>query len=132
MEKIEPFLLEQKACFVTHYPIQMGALAAQEPSKPFVERVEAYLNGIEICNGYLELNDAIVLNKRFKTTLLKRATLNRDLLFENAMNFGMPACAGNALGIDRVIAILLGLNNISPLFPIPFLSQFSKGTVAFE
>lgn len=51
MEKIEPHLLQQKACFVTHYPIQMGALAAQETiydndqglkQKPFVERMEAF------------------------------------------------------------------------------------------
>ncbi len=148
MEKIEPFLGQQKACFVTHYPIQMGALAAQEfiknpvenenkipvksVQKPFVERMEAFIDGVEICNGYLELNDAKILNERFHKTLSKRPHLNQDPQFANAMDFGLPPCAGNALGIDRVIAILIGLKSISPLFPIPFLSQFPKDSVAWE
>jgi elongation factor P--(R)-beta-lysine ligase len=148
MEKIEPFLEQQKACFVTHYPIQMGALASQESikspdkneentsikhiQKPFVERMEAFLNGVEICNGYLELNDAKDLKQRFQKTFSERPHLNPDPQFENAMDFGLPPCAGNALGIDRVIAILLGLESISPLYPIPFLSQFPKGSIAWE
>lgn len=148
MEKIEPFLEQQKACFVTHYPIQMSALAAQETlkgsnetekntsihktQKPFVERMEAFLNGVEICNGYLELNDAKILQQRFQKTFLERPHLNPDPQFENIMEFGLPPCAGNALGIDRVIAVLLGLNTISPLYPIPFLSQFPKESVAWE
>lgn len=141
MEKIEPFLLQQKACFVTHYPIQMGALARQEihkndqgdyVTKPFVERMEAYLNGIEICNGYNELNQADILLSRFHQTKMLRNDLIPDFGFENAMQFGMPTCSGNALGIDRVIAVLLELDNISTLYPIPFLSQFPTGTVAWE
>ena len=141
MEKIEPFLQQQKVCFVTHYPIQMGALAAQEKvnisdnetiSKPFVERMEAFINGIEICNGYLELTDAKELNERFQKTKNLRSELKSDAHFENVMQFGLPVCSGNALGIDRVIAILLGLNEISSLYPIPFLSQFPKENVAWE
>ncbi|MBX9836851.1 amino acid--tRNA ligase-related protein [Silvanigrella sp.] len=141
MEKIEPFLLQQKACFVTHYPIQMGALAAQETSlnsnnetihKPYVERLEAYINGVEICNGYFELNDAHVLKERFQKTKTIRNELKSDLQFENAMKFGLPPCSGNALGIDRVISLLLGLEQISNLYPIPFLSQFPKDSVAWE
>ena len=142
MEKIEPFLEQQKACFVTHYPIQMGALAAQECVnhpihsetlfKPFVERMEAYLNGIEICNGYYELIDANILKERFQKTKLLRPELKSDIQFEKIMGFGLPNCSGNALGIDRVISILLGLKEISTLYPIPFLSQFPKKSVAWE
>lgn len=148
MEKIEPFLLQQKACFVTHYPIQMGALAAQEIEahkineenkevdsytyKPFVERMEAFLCGIEICNGYYELNDAHTIHERFQKTIKIRPDLMPDPQFENAMQFGLPPCSGNALGIDRVIAILLGLKNISSLYPIPFLSQFPNDSIAWE
>lgn len=130
MEKIEPYLARQKACFVTHYPIQMGALAAQEEGKPYVERAEAFINGIEICNAYLELVDAKNFNQRLEKTNAQNVTLSRDPLFENAMNFGLPPCAGNALGLDRVIAILLGQTSISSFYPIPFLSQFLENTVA--
>lgn len=141
MEKIEPFLLEQKACFVTHYPIQMGALATQEKVqtaageiklKPYVERMEAYLYGVEICNGYFELNDAAILLDRFNKTKSFRKDLQTDSGFEKAMQFGLPTCSGNALGIDRVIATLLELKEISLLFPIPFLSQFPTDSVAWE
>lgn len=135
MEKIEPFLKEQKACFVTHYPMQMAALACVEITKSgektnFVERVEAYLDGIEICNGYLELVDAKVLEKRVQQTKKIRPELMVDTMFQNAMEFGLPPCAGNALGLERVIALLLGEKNIANLIPIPFLSQFKEGTIA--
>lgn len=132
MEKVEPYLKSQKACFVTHYPIQMGALAAQEKGKPYVERAEAFLYGVEICNAYLELVDAKNFQQRLEKTKSQVSNLAQDPLFENAMAFGLPPCAGNALGIDRVIALLLGQKSISSLYPIPFLSQFLKNTVAEE
>ena len=140
MEKIEPYLKEQKACFVTHYPIQMAALAAPETiiegekeiTTNFVHRAEAYLNGIEICNAYLELVDAKLLNTRILETQKTKPDVARDPVFENAMKFGLPPCAGNALGLDRVIAILCELPHVSHMLPIPFLSQFLKGSVAEE
>lgn len=134
MEKIEPFLTSQKACFVTHYPTRMGALARVSRNPQFVERFEAYLNGVEICNGYHELTDTEELKKRFNSIEQKRSDGNivRDQIFERTMEFGLPPCAGNALGIDRVLAILLGAPSIAKLLPIPFLSQFPKNTVAPE
>ncbi|MES2616226.1 MAG: amino acid--tRNA ligase-related protein [Bdellovibrionota bacterium] len=132
MEKIEPYLKEQKACFVTHYPVQMAALAAVEKDTNFALRGEAFLHGIEICNAYQELVDAKILQDRVLKSKELRPNLMQDELFENAMNFGLPPCAGNALGIDRVIALLLGEKNISSLYPIPFLAQFPKGVVAEE
>lgn len=130
MEKVEPFLKEQRACFVSHYPIQMAALAAPEAGKPFAHRAEGYLFGHEICNAYLELVDSEILCTRFSRTQNLKPQVQRDPLFENAMAFGLPPCAGNALGIDRVIALLVGTEKIADLYPIPFLSQFLKGTVA--
>ena len=132
MEKIEPYLKEQKACFVTHYPIQMAALAAVEKGTYFAERAEAFLHGVEICNAYLELVDAKLLQERILKTQSQKPDILRDNLFENAMNFGLPPCAGNALGLDRVIALLLGVEDISSLYPIPFLAQFLPGIVAKE
>lgn len=132
MEKIEPFLKEQRACFVSHYPIQMAALAAPEVGKPFAHRAEGYLFGHEICNAYLELVDSELLCARFAHTQRLKPQVQRDPVFENAMAFGLPPCAGNALGIDRVIALLVGTEKIADLYPIPFLSQFLKNTIAAE
>lgn len=123
MEKIEPFLKQQIACFVTGYPAQMGALATNDPqNSSFVQRTEAYLFGVEICNGYQELVDAKEFQNRLEKILKeKNGNMQRDLAFENAMKSGLPPCAGNALGIDRVIALLLDLENIQALFPLPFV-----------
>ncbi len=132
MEKIEPYLKEQKACFVTHFPIQMGALAKKEKGLPFVERFEAYLMGIEICNGYQELTDSADLENRFSLISARKSNVVRDEIFEKYMKFGLPTCAGNAFGVDRVIAILLGETSISESLPISFLSQFCDKTVAHE
>jgi elongation factor P--beta-lysine ligase len=54
----------------------------------------------------------------------------RDAVFEDVMAHGLPSCSGNALGLDRVAALLLGFESIAPLFCLPFLSQFPKGAVA--
>ena len=134
MEKVEPLLQREVACFVTNYPIQMAALACENPeNKNFALRAEAYLNGIEICNAYQELNEFSVLETRFHKSLDARPdVLMSDKVFENAMKFGLPKCAGNALGIDRVIAILCGEKQISNLKAIPFASQFLKGEIFLE
>lgn len=128
MERIEPFLKEQKACFVTHYPIQMAALAAQAfdgsgQALPFCLRGEAFLNGIEICNAYEELTHAPTLQARFSKTRAARPEIPNDPLFDNTMEFGLPPCAGNALGIQRVLAVLLELDQIKDLCAVPFESQ---------
>jgi lysyl-tRNA synthetase class 2 len=142
MERVEPELARHGACFVTHYPVQMGALARREgggegQGKPYVERFEAYLFGVEICNGYCELTDALELRERFNAISRSRGgnqgqggVVVRDAVFEDVMAHGLPPCSGNALGLDRVAALLLGLESIAPLFCLPFLSQFSKGAVA--
>ena len=131
-EKIEPFLKTQTACFLTHYPVQMCALAKNEEGSPFVLRFEGYLRGVEICNGYDELADSSELEARFSATQKMRPEISRDALFEQTMAYGMPPCAGNALGLDRVIALLAGRSSIQELYAVPFLSQFLPGTVAPE
>jgi lysyl-tRNA synthetase class 2 len=100
----------------------------------YVERFEAYLHGVEICNGYFELTDTKELAARVQTIEKNRGEQNttRDAMFESTMSFGLPPCSGNALGIDRVIALLAGAPHIAALMPIPFLSQFEKNTVAPE
>lgn len=134
MEKIEPHLKSEQACIVTEYPRRMGALARVALDTSYVERFEAYLHGVEICNGYYELTDTVDLSQRFENISQNRGDIEvkRDHVFEDTMKFGLPPCSGNALGIDRVIAILSGVASIAKLMPIPFLSQFPKNTVAPE
>lgn len=133
MELIEPFLAQQKACFVTQYPMRMGALAALNTSNTLcVDRFEIYLDGIEICNGYRELVDGVEYARRVAETRAERPDVFEDPLFENCFAIGMYPCVGNALGLDRLIALLLGEGKIHSTVPWPFASRFPAENIALE
>ncbi|NBW81033.1 hypothetical protein EBR21_04695, partial [bacterium] len=100
MEFIEPFLAQQKACFVTYYPEQMGALAAKSLEfSGCVDRFEAYIDGVEICNGYRELIDDADYCKRALSVKSARDDISLDPQFESVMRTGLYPCVGNALGL---------------------------------
>lgn len=132
MDLIEPELKKLPACFVTEYPRQQAVLAACVPGKPFVKRFEAYLRGVEICNGFEELTDAAEMDSLFRHVSAARTEVKRDPVFESAMRYGLPPCSGNALGIDRVIALLLRAEGIGSLAALPFLARAPKGEIAAE
>ncbi|MEN9824736.1 MAG: hypothetical protein RI953_481 [Pseudomonadota bacterium] len=133
MEFIEPFLAQQKACFVTHYPEQMGALAAKSLDlQGCVDRFEAYIDGIEICNGYRELIDDVEYCKRAVSVKNTRADVSLDPQFESVMRTGLYPCVGNALGLDRLICVLQGDSDIQANLPWPFESRFPTSTIALE
>jgi lysyl-tRNA synthetase class 2 len=133
MEYVEPFLKVKEACFVTSYPRRMGALAAVNQNNPrYVDRFELYLFGVEICNGYRELVDYGEYLERVEALRLLRPEMARDPLFESASRVGIYPCVGNALGIDRLISVLLNSNEIQAILPWPFRSRFGVNTIALE
>lgn len=115
-EIIEPKL--KNVVFVYDYPASQAALAKIRHNKFSVaERFEVYVDGIELANGFHELQDAREQRQRFLDDLKKREKLDypgvpidEDLL--GALEHGMPACAGVALGIDRLIMLALDANHI--------------------
>jgi elongation factor P--(R)-beta-lysine ligase len=134
MECVEPDL--PNACFVEDFPIQMGALAQKIPQLPFVKRFEAYLCGVEICNGYQELTDFSEMKSRFdaieSARLVDKKPLQRDSVFEKQMGCGFPQAAGNALGLERVVALLLQHKGIGQLRPISFARQFPARQIPLD
>lgn len=122
---VEPTLGQDRPTFLTNYPASQAALAKLSDDGLTAERFELYINGIELCNGYDELTDASVLRSRIQEQTQIRAqhglrplpTTNRLL---NAMESGLPACAGNALGLDRLIMLALGFHEIADVIPFPF------------
>jgi len=81
------------------------------------ERFEVYVDGVELANGFHELLDEKEQRQRFLHDLAKREQLNypQVSIDENllaALGHGMPACAGVALGVDRLIMLSLGVDNI--------------------
>lgn len=133
MEFVEPFLKSEMACFVTNYPKRMGALAATSKSDSFyVDRFELYVLGAEICNGYRELVDTKDYHSRLQGLTAERPEIFLDPQFDSCLTRGIYPCVGNALGLDRLIAILMGANSIQEILPWPFASRFLPRTVALE
>ncbi len=124
-EKVEPFLKKQQAVFLYDYPASQAALARLSEADPRVaQRFELYLEGIEICNGYNELTDAGELEKRCcEQNNLRQADglpiLPQPKRFLSAMKNGLPPCSGVALGIDRLVMLLLGYKSIKEVLTFP-------------
>lgn len=120
LDVIEPKLTEYEAIFLYDYPASQAALA--KVSEGRAKRFELYLHGVELCNAFAELTDPDRNKDRFEQAQIKRAELNKqkiqdDPAFYKALAEGLPPCCGNALGVDRLLALLLGLNGIQELIP---------------
>jgi lysyl-tRNA synthetase class 2 len=108
VEEIERHLGVKTPVFLYDYPASLAALARLKPGDPNVaERFEIYVGGVELANGFSELNDAHEQRTRFERELQKRALLGKEIFpmpekFLNALEH-MPNAAGIALGIDRLI-----------------------------
>lgn len=119
LDVVEPALAERGACFLTGYPAALGAMARRRPGRPEVsERFEGFVGGVELVNGYEELTDPAEQEDRLLalTDRHRRSTgetLPVDPGFLDALRRGLPSCAGAALGVDRLVMLLLGKNDIA-------------------
>jgi lysyl-tRNA synthetase class 2 len=104
--------------FVYDYPVSQAALARVKVSKPNVaERFELFYNGLELANGFSELCDSSQQRSRFESDNNRRLAAGLepypiDELLLSALNSGLPECAGVAIGLDRLLMVLLGEGSI--------------------
>lgn len=118
--------------FLTHYPVEMIALAKrneQDPKK--INSVQLLINGAEILKAYDELNDPLDQENRLKeqAELLKKGdneAMPMDEDFINALKIGMPPTAGYGLGIDRIVMILTNQPSIRDVILFPFMKPEEK------
>lgn len=120
LEKIEPLLARENACIVYDYPASQAALAAIEGN--VAKRVEFYVKGVELSNGFKECLSWNENLTRYRETMHLRKndrieTPEEDPNFFEALRRGIPPCCGNALGFDRWLALLLGLESIAKIIP---------------
>jgi lysyl-tRNA synthetase class 2 len=121
---VEPKLPEGLV-FIHDYPVCQSALARlakDAQGNTIARRFEAYLDGMELANGYYELTDSIEQKSRFDAdTALRHAAEKRSMALDqcllSAMAFGLPDCAGVALGVDRLLMQLLNIDQISRVMP---------------
>ena len=104
--------------FVYDYPLSQAALARpSEWDASVAERFELFYNGLELANGFSELTDAAQQRARFEEDNLERRSrglrqLEIDERLLAALESGMEDCAGVALGLDRLLMVLLELDSI--------------------
>lgn len=116
---IEPTLAQRGVVVVTDYPASQAALArtAVVDGEVVGCRFECYADGVELANGYWELGDPHELRQRFHADNRRRLALGLperpiDESMLAAHEAGLPACAGVALGVDRLLALQLGTRDI--------------------
>lgn len=115
---VEPALDPARPTFIHEFPTSHAALARIRPGDPPVaERFELFLGGMELANGFHELTDAAEQRARFRADLAGRiarglVTPPVDERFLAALDHGLPACAGVALGFDRLVMFLAGADDI--------------------
>lgn len=120
---------EVEPIFVMDHPVCMSPLAKAHTSEDKVglaERFELFINGVEYCNSYSELNDPEEQFCRFQQQLLDRHSGDKEAMqvdetFLKALQVGMPPTAGWGLGIDRLIALLSETDSIRDVIFSPLL-----------
>ena len=126
---VEPALAKNGPEFILDYPQSQAALAQTyvgEDGHTWARRFELFVDQVELCNGYTELTDVAEQRRRFNADLEIRRNKGKPLptLDENflgALESGMPACSGVALGLDRLFMLALNKAEIKDviLFPSP-------------
>jgi elongation factor P--(R)-beta-lysine ligase len=113
--EVEPMLdAMNEAVTLTHFPSVFASLARKCDEDPrYAERFEIYAAGLELCNGFGELVDPVEQRARFVLDQQERAAKGLpvypiDEKFLAALTRGLPPCAGNAVGLDRLVALSLG------------------------
>lgn len=126
VERVEPRLVEHSGVVLERWPACLASLARRFDAQPHLaERFEIYLQGVEIANGFSELTDADEQRLRFEQDLAERRRLGRpiypiDERFLLALREGLPPSAGVALGVDRLLMALTGLQDIDQVLAFPF------------
>ncbi len=123
--KIEPFLGMGRPTFLMDYPVSMASLSKKKGNDPrFAERFELYVCGIELANAFSELTDAVEQQRRYDTDMAEKQRLYgeyypMDEEFIAALKHGMPPSGGIALGIDRLVMLATGAEDIQNVLWAP-------------
>jgi len=128
-EVIEPQLGTTNPQIVFDWPATLSALARVRVSSEgyeVAERFELFVSGVELANGYHELIDPVELQSRNQKVNQQRnsdghARLPEESLLLQAMHHGLPACSGVAVGVDRLLMVILEKSSIDEVIAFPIV-----------
>ncbi|MCO4760048.1 MAG: EF-P lysine aminoacylase GenX [Myxococcales bacterium] len=126
VERVEPNLPKDRVVVIDRWPQCLASLARRDPEHPgLAERFEVYIRGIELANGFTELVDAAEQRQRFEADVAARREADLpiypvDERFLGALAEGCPPAAGVALGVDRLLMVIGGYDDIEQVLAFPF------------
>ena len=133
-EHVESNLIQPT--FIVDYPKSISPLSKASPQNSAVaERFELFVNGMEVANGFSELNDPKEQYERFVDQMSERERGDEEAMvldedYVRALSYGMPPAAGIGIGIDRLVMLLTNKHSIRDVILFPHLRPERKANVA--
>src|SRR5436190_2327494 len=113
--------------FIIDYPKSISPLSKASPDDPQVaERFELFINGMEVANGFSELNDPREQYDRFVDQMSERDRGDEEAMvmdedYIRALSYGMPPAAGIGIGVDRLTMLLTNKHSIRDVILFPHM-----------
>lgn len=110
--------------FITEFPVEVCPLARPNDQKPYVcDRFELFINGMEVANGFQELNNPDEQAEKFKSQLhsAQKDPMAFDADYIEALEYGMPPAIGCGIGIDRLVMLMTNAPSIKDVILFPTL-----------
>lgn len=132
IQELFDLLVEDKLVnptFITDYPKEISPLAkSKEDNSSLTDRFELFVAGMELSNGFNELNDPIDQRERFQKQVDSRNSGDEEACmmdddYIRALEYGLPPTAGAGMGIDRLVMLLTGKNTIREVLLFPYMRQ---------
>jgi lysyl-tRNA synthetase class 2 len=120
--------------FITEHPIDLSPLARRNDENPAItDRFQLVVGGWEIVNAYSELIDPVDQANRFTEQSSAKAGGDSDAHakddeFVEALEHGCPPCSGWGMGVDRIVALLTGQENLRDVVLFPLMKPLEKNT----
>ncbi|MEO6050014.1 MAG: lysine--tRNA ligase [Pyrinomonadaceae bacterium] len=131
---VEPNLVQPT--FIVDYPKSISPLSKASPDNPNIaERFELFINGMEVANGFSELNDPKEQYERFVEQMSERERGDEEAMildedYIRALSYGMPPAAGIGIGIDRLVMLLTNKHSIRDVILFPHMRPERKDSNA--
>jgi len=129
-QHVEPGLIQPT--FITNFPKPISPLSKASPANPHVaERFELYVAGMELANGFSELNDPAEQYERFRDQVKQRESGDEEAMlmdedYIRALSYGMPPAAGIGIGVDRLVMLLTNKQSIRDVILFPHMRPERK------